>query len=103
MTAFFLNLTQDKKSRISYNERYNRHLKLELFIVSKKPKVKGKKKIERTEHLEIRKNFFSFRVNSRCILTAAAKSVYINFSLSRHMFRKMANNGYLPMISQASW
>lgn len=44
-----------------------------------------------------------FLLKSYCQLTAAGKSVYYQFALSRHSLRKNANFGLVSGVKPSSW
>nr|YP_009646444.1 ribosomal protein S14 [Chloropicon maureeniae]QBX98218.1 ribosomal protein S14 [Chloropicon maureeniae] len=43
------------------------------------------------------------RTESRCQVTGRPKAVYKDFGLSRHVFREMAHEGFLPGVVKSSW
>jgi len=43
------------------------------------------------------------RVRTRCVLTGRGRGVYEKFGLCRQMFRKLALEGKIPGVRQASW
>ncbi|HEV7282523.1 MAG TPA: 30S ribosomal protein S14 [Pirellulaceae bacterium] len=43
------------------------------------------------------------RYRNLCKLTGRSRSYYRKFGLSRHMLRKLANEGLIPGLKAASW
>ncbi len=49
------------------------------------------------------KNSSPVRLRNRCMFTGRARGFLRKFGMSRLCFREMANNGYLPGVTKASW
>jgi len=61
-------------------------------------------KLNNTNNLNLlSKNSSKVRVKNRCILSGRGRAIYKDFRLSRHMFRKLALEGYLPGVKKSSW
>jgi small subunit ribosomal protein S14 len=43
------------------------------------------------------------RLHNRCALTGRPKGYLRFFGLSRHVFREMAHEGFLPGVTKSSW
>ena len=78
-------LLRDQKKRNKFNE-----------VIRRKNKIFYQKNIIDTKIL-------AYSGKNRCLITGAGKSPVTFFRLSRHMFRKYANNGLLPGIQPSSW
>lgn len=48
-------------------------------------------------------NIFSKTKNNLCKETARSRSILRTFQISRHVFRKQAENGFLPGVRRSSW
>lgn len=49
------------------------------------------------------KNSSPVRLRNRCMFTGRARGFLRKFGMSRLCFREMANNGFLPGVTKASW
>lgn len=49
------------------------------------------------------KNSSKVRLHNRCKLTGRPKGYMRRFGINRVTFRKMANEGFIPGITKASW
>ena len=49
------------------------------------------------------KNSSKCRIRNRCWKTGRSRGYYRDFGLSRHVFREMAHQGFLPGITKSSW
>jgi small subunit ribosomal protein S14 len=49
------------------------------------------------------KNSSPVRLRNRCQLSGRSRGVLRKFKLSRLWFRELANKGYIPGITKASW
>lgn len=58
---------------------------------------------QRLFETELPRDSAATRVRNRCMLTGRPRAVYREFRLSRHMFRQLASEGWLPGITKASW
>lgn len=43
------------------------------------------------------------RLRNRCGLTGRPRAFMRRFKLSRHTFRELASNGYIPGVTKSSW
>ena len=99
-----------KKSSIVKNirrqkivDRYNSKRK-ELKIIIKNPKSSlAEKKLAYMQIEKQPKDANPIRVRNRCNLTGRPRGYYRKFGLSRIALREMANKGFVPGVTKASW
>jgi small subunit ribosomal protein S14 len=49
------------------------------------------------------KNSSKIRIRQRCWKTGRSRGYFRDFGISRHVFREMAHQGFLPGIIKSSW
>ena len=57
-------------------------------------------------HFQLQKlprNSSKTRIRNRCWKTGRPRGVFRDFGLSRHVFREMAHQGFLPGVTKSSW
>ena len=84
-------------------ERYYSKRK-ELKAIIKSPRTNMNEKRLANMMLEkLPRDANPIRIRNRCNLTGRPRGYYRKFGLSRIAFREMANNGFIPGITKASW
>jgi small subunit ribosomal protein S14 len=90
---------------IKRNELYNKYKEkrtLLLFQFKNKKNLTLKQEIH-NKIQKLPKNSSEIRIRNRCWKTGRARGYYRDFGLSRHVFREMAHQGFLPGIIKSSW
>jgi small subunit ribosomal protein S14 len=90
---------------IKRNELYNKYKEkrnILLFHFKNKNDLTLKQEIHNKVQ-KLPKNSFEVRIRNRCWKTGRARGYYRDFGLSRHVFREMAHQGFLPGITKSSW
>nr|WDA99947.1 ribosomal protein S14 [Cyanidium sp. THAL103] len=98
-----------KKSIIERNKkRLNKVQKYFYLRNLLKQKILSSKSLEeKFEYYEklqqLPKDSCRVRIRNRCWITGRSRGVFKNFGLSRHFFRDLSSNGFLPGIVKSSW
>lgn len=108
--AFNFKKIKINKSKVNKNnkrillvQRYKlKRDKLKKMIVSDNLSISEKIKASMALH-SLPKNSSSTRIRNRCFISGRARGYNRFTGLSRHMFRDLAGNGYLPGIMKSSW
>jgi small subunit ribosomal protein S14 len=90
---------------IKRNILYNKHKEkrsILLFNFKNTTNLMLKQKIH-TEIQKLPKNSSKIRIRQRCWKTGRSRGYYRDFGLSRHVFREMAHQGFLPGVIKSSW
>ncbi len=98
-----------KKSLI---EREKKRYKLYKKYILKRTYLLNQYKIEKDFKLKFQlhsklqklpRNSSKVRIQNRCWKTGRSRSYFRDFGVSRHVFREMAHQGFLPGIRKSSW
>ena len=98
-----------KKSLI---EREKKREKLYKKYILKRTYLLNQYKIEKDFKLKFQlhsklqklpRNSSKVRIQNRCWKTGRSRSYFRDFGVSRHVFREMAHQGFLPGIRKSSW
>ena len=95
-------MIEREKKRIYLKEKFLIKRKNLLMQYKNIKDIKNKFKLG----LEIQKlprNSSKVRIRNRCWKTGRSRGFLRDFGLSRHVFRKMAHQGFLPGITKSSW
>jgi small subunit ribosomal protein S14 len=90
---------------IKRNELYNKYKEkrnILLFQFKNKNNLTLKQEIH-NKIQKLPKNSSEIRTRNRCWKTGRARGYYRDFGLSRHVFREMAHQGFLPGVIKSSW
>ena len=49
------------------------------------------------------RNSIPIRLNNRCLLSGRKRGFLRDFGISRHFFRELAHEGFLPGVKKSSW
>jgi small subunit ribosomal protein S14 len=79
--SFRAYLLQEVKRSVCLEERLILHLKLQ----------------------RLPRNSIQSRLCNRCQISGRSRGYYRRFGLSRHFFRRLAREGFLPGIQKSSW
>nr|UXE31173.1 ribosomal protein S14 [Ostreobium quekettii] len=52
---------------------------------------------------QLPRNSAPTRLNNRCLLSGRKKGFLRDFGISRHFFRELAHEGFLPGVTKSSW
>lgn len=83
--AHYIKILKDFKKRQTFSSKLRRCNQLNEYLC-----LRMKKKIKN--------NFKNY-----CQMTGSGRSNYIQFSLSRHSFRKLSSFGMVPGVLKSSW
>jgi small subunit ribosomal protein S14 len=67
----------------------------------KRQRLKAEGKWDELQKLP--KNSSPTRLNNRCFLSGRARGYMRDFGISRHEFRRLANEGKIPGVRKSSW
>ena len=95
-------LIEKEKYRKKLVQKYlKKHKKLKLQI--KKSQFLEEKFSLHRKLQRLPRNSNPTRLTNRCLLSGRAKGVLRDFGISRHFFRELAHEGFLPGLKKASW
>ena len=95
-------MVEREKKRIRLQKKYS--LKRKKLL--KKYKIANSFDLKITIHAELQKlpkNSSKTRLRNRCSKTGRPRAIFQDFGLSRHVFREMAHNCFLPGVTKSSW
>ena len=98
-----------KKSMI---EREKKRIKLEKKYALKRANLLKEYRNEENFNLKLEihyklqklpRNSSKIRIRNRCWKTGRPRGVFLDFGISRHVFREMAHQCLLPGVTKSSW
>ena len=95
-------MVEREKKRIRLQKKYS----LKRKNLLKKYKIADSFYLKITIHSELQKlpkNSSKTRLRNRCWKTGRPRAIFQDFGLSRHVFREMAHNCFLPGVTKSSW
>ena len=95
-------MIEREKKRIRLEKRYA--LKRLRLVANYQNEKNFAKKLEL--HSKIQKlplNSAKTRIRNRCWKTGRPRGVFRDFGISRHVFREMAHQCFLPGVTKSSW
>ena len=95
-------IIEREKKRIKLHKKYI----LKHRNLLKQYKIANNFNLKLVVHAELQKlpkNSSKTRIRNRCWKTGRPRAVFQDFGLSRHVFREMAHNCFLPGIRKSSW
>jgi small subunit ribosomal protein S14 len=95
-------IIQREIKRNELHKQYKEKRNLLLFQFKNKKNLTVKQEIH-DKIQKLPKNSSEIRIRNRCWKTGRARGYYRDFGLSRHVFREMAHQGFLPGIIKSSW
>ena len=95
-------MVEREKKRIKLMKKYStkRNILLKQYNIEKNfnQKLELHSKIQK-----LPRNSAKIRIRNRCWKTGRPRGVFRNFGISRHVFREMAHQCFLPGVTKASW
>jgi small subunit ribosomal protein S14 len=88
-------------AKTSVIERQKKREKMVEKHRKKRERLKAEGKWEKLQKLP--KNSSPTRLNNRCFISGRSKGYMRDFGISRHEFRKLANEGKIPGVRKSSW
>ena len=95
-------IIQREIKRETLNSKYKQKREFLLFSFKNTTNSELKQEIH-SKIQKLPKNSSQIRVRHRCWKTGRARGYYRDFGLSRHVFREMAHQGFLPGVVKSSW
>ncbi len=93
---------RDMKRRIMVAEGEDERLRLRML--KKTAMLPSLVKLKASEDLKsLPKDGSITRVRNRCVLTDRPRGVLTQFHLSRHKFKRLADDGLIPGLTRSSW
>ena len=80
----------------------NKRKELKAIVKSHKTSLE-EKKLALMQIEKLPKDSNPIRIRNRCNLTGRPRGYYRKFGLSRIALREMANKGFIPGVTKASW
>ena len=95
-------MIEREKKRISLEKKYALKRSRLLIEYIQEKSFNGKLKIH-SKLQKLPRNSAKTRIRNRCWKTGRPRGVFRNFGLSRHVFREMAHQCFLPGVKKSSW
>ena len=95
-------MIEREKKRIRLNQKYSekRKLLLNQYQIEKNFNAK----LELHSNLQkLPRNSSKTRIRNRCWKTGRPRGIFRDFGISRHVFREMAHQCFLPGVTKSSW
>ena len=95
-------MIEREKKRIRLNQKYS----LKRNILIKKYRNENNFHLKLEFHSKLQKlprNSSKTRIRNRCWKTGRPRGIFRDFGISRHVFREMAHQCFLPGVKKASW
>ena len=95
-------MIEREKKRIRLNQKYS--LKRKILLKDYQTEKNFNLKLERHSKLQkLPRNSSKTRIRNRCWKTGRPRGIFRDFGVSRHVFREMAHQCFLPGVTKASW
>lgn len=95
-------MTEREKKRIRLNKKYS--LKRSTLLQEYQTEKNFNLKLELHAKLQkLPRNSSKIRIRNRCWKTGRPRGIFRDFGISRHVFREMAHQCFLPGITKSSW
>lgn len=95
-------MIEREKKRIRLNQKYS--LKRNILIKKYRNESNFHLKLEFHSKLQkLPRNSSKTRIRNRCWKTGRPRGIFRDFGISRHVFREMAHQCFLPGVKKASW
>ena len=95
-------MIEREKKRIRLNKKYS--LKRSTLLQEYHSEKNFNLKLEIHAKLQkLPRNSSKIRIRNRCWKTGRPRGIFRDFGISRHVFREMAHQCFLPGITKSSW
>jgi len=95
-------MIEREKKRIRLNQKYS--LKRKILLKDYQTEKNFNLKLELHSKLQkLPRNSSKTRIRNRCWKTGRPRGIFRDFGVSRHVFREMAHQCFLPGVTKASW
>lgn len=95
-------MIEREKKRIRLNKKYS--LKRNILLKEYQTEKNFNLKLELHSKLQkLPRNSSKTRIRNRCWKTGRPRGIFRDFGVSRHVFREMAHQCFLPGVTKASW
>lgn len=81
-----------------FSEKRSNLLKLRKLAENFNIKLEYHRKIQK-----LPRNSSKVRIRNRCWKTGRPRSIFRNFGVSRHIFREMVHQSFVPGVTKSSW
>lgn len=95
-------IAKQKKREILVKSKWKKRQELKKIILDQNVSDE-ERNAAMTALNKLPKNSSPIRLRNRCQLSGRSRGVLRKFKLSRLWFRELANKGYIPGITKASW
>lgn len=95
-------MIEREKKRIRLNKKYS--YKRKILLKEYQTEKNFNLKLELHSKLQkLPRNSSKTRIRNRCWKTGRPRGIFRDFGISRHVFREMAHQCFLPGVTKSSW
>lgn len=95
-------MIEREKKRIQLNKKYS--FKRKILLDQYQTEKNFNSKLELHSKLQkLPRNSSKTRIRNRCWKTGRPRGIFRDFGISRHVFREMAHQCFLPGVTKSSW
>lgn len=95
-------MIEREKKRIRLNKKYS--FKRKVLLDKYQTEKNFNSKLELHSKLQkLPRNSSKTRIRNRCWKTGRPRGIFRDFGVSRHVFREMAHQCFLPGVTKSSW
>ena len=95
-------MVEREKKRIRLNQKYSEKRKLLLNKYQIEENFNSKLELH-SKLQKLPRNSSKTRIRNRCWKTGRPRGIFRDFGISRHVFREMAHQCFLPGVTKSSW
>ena len=95
-------MIEREKKRIRLHKKYSEKRKLLLNQYQMEKNFNSKLELH-SKLQKLPRNSSKTRIRNRCWKTGRPRGIFRDFGISRHVFREMAHQCFLPGVTKSSW